>query len=459
MAETAPGRPTTRYAQSGEVKLAYQVLGEGPPDLVFVPPQVTDVELLWNVRPWAEFHHRFAKLGRVIVFDKRGTGKSDRLTRIPDMETRMDDVRAVMDAAGSERAALIGSSEGGSLAALFAATYPERCWGLVLWGSMPRYRFAADYRGGRTEEEEREFEEYTVEHPWGDPEFMDNYVDWLLPAASAGDRQAMINMLVAGADDQAVRLLREMNMAMDIRSALPAISAPTLVIFRTKEPAPIVYGSRALADTIPGALLLELPGEGHFPFGGNSANAIAPIEQFLLDTWQGAPAEPRFDRMLATVLFTDVVDSTRLVIELGDDGWRRLIERHHAMIRLQLARFRGVELDTAGDGFFARFDGPARAIRCASAITDTVRELGIEVRTGVHTGECVLINDKVGGIAVHIGARVAGHAGPGEVLVSSTVKDLVAGSGIAFQERGPAELKGVPGEWGLFAVDREAAPA
>jgi class 3 adenylate cyclase len=454
MAETPLVQPATRYARSGDIKIAYQVLGEGPPDLVFVPPQVTHVELLWKVRRWADFHHRFAKLGRVIVFDKRGTGKSERVTGIPDVETRMDDVRAVMDAAGSERAALIGSSEGGSLAALFAATYPERCWGLVLWGSMPRYRFAPDYRGGRTEEEEREFEEYAAEHPWGDPEMMNGLVDWLLPDASASDRQAMINMLVAGADDDAARALREMNLAMDIRAALPAISAPTLVMFRKNEPPPIVYGSRAFAEMIPGALLLELPGEGHFPFGGDAANAVAPMEQFLLATWEGAPAEPQFDRMLATVLFTDVVGSTRLVTELGDDRWRKLIERHHAMIRLELARFRGVELDTAGDGFFARFDGPARAIRCASAITESVRELGINVRTGVHAGECVLIDGKVGGIAVHIGARVAARAEPGEVLVSSTVKDLVAGSGLAFRDRGLAELKGVPGEWRLFAVEQ-----
>ena len=215
-----------------------------------------------------------------------------------------------------------------------------------------------------------------------------------------------------------------------------------------------MYGSHALAEMIPGALLVELPGEGHFPFGGDSATALAQIEQFLLQTWQGAPPEPEFDRMLATVLFTDVVGSTTLLAELGDDRWRKLLERHHAMIRLALARFRGVELDTAGDGFFACFDGPARAIRCASAITDSVPELGISVRTGVHAGECVLIDGKVGGIAVHIGARVAAHAEPGEVLVSATVKDLVAGSGIAFRERGLVELKGVPGEWRLFAVEQ-----
>lgn len=444
--------PETRYTKSADIEIAYQVFGEGPFDIVFAPSQITHVELHWKVRAWAQFHERLATLGRVIVFDKRGTGMSDRSVGIPDIEQRMDDVRAVMDAAGSERAALIGTSEGGTLAALFAATHPERCWGLVLWGSMPRFRFASDYRGGATEEEERAYADYTAEHPWGEPERMAPFVDWLLPNASPPDQQAMINVLLAGGDDEAMRALREMNLAMDIRAALPAISAPTLVIFREQEPPAITYGSRALAELIPGALLVELPGEGHFPFGGDSATALAQIEEFLLRTWEGAPAEPEFDRVLATILFTDVVGSTEKAVELGDRAWRELLERHHATIRLELARYQGVELDTAGDGFFARFDGPARAIRCAEAITGSVRELGIDVRAGLHAGECELMDGKVSGIAVHIGARVAAQAGPGEVLVSQTVKDLVAGSGLEFEDRGAAELKGVPGEWRLFAV-------
>jgi len=280
---------------------------------------------------------------------------------------------------------------------------------------------------------------------------MNGLVDWLLPDASASDRQAMINMLAAGADAEDYRAIVAMNMAMDIRAALPAISAPTLVIYREEEPEPILYGSRALAELIPGALEVKLPGEGHFPFAGDSAAALAQIEDFLVRAWEGTPPKPEFDRVLATILFTDVVGSTEELAQLGDSAWRELLERHHALIRLQLARYRGVELDTAGDGFFARFDGPVRAITCADEITKAVRGLGIEVRAGVHAGECELFEGKVGGIAVHIGARVAARAAAGEVLVSQTVKDLVAGSGLVFEDRGVAELKGVAGDLRLHA--------
>jgi class 3 adenylate cyclase len=259
-------------------------------------------------------------------------------------------------------------------------------------------------------------------------------------------------MYLAGADLESYLALQAMNRAMDIRGALPAISAPTLVAYREKEPSPITYGSQALADLIPGAVLVELPGEGHLPFGGDAALATAHIEEFLRRSWEGAPVELEPERKLATILFTDVVGSTRKAFELGDRRWRELLERHHAAIRLELARYRGIELDTAGDGFFASFDGPARAIRCASAIRSSVHELGIDVRAGLHAGECEVIDRKVGGAAVHIGARVAAQAGPGEVLVSHTVKDLVTGSGIEFEDRGEAELKGVPGRWRLYAA-------
>jgi class 3 adenylate cyclase/alpha-beta hydrolase superfamily lysophospholipase len=444
--------PETRYTRSGDVSIAFQVFGDGPFDIVFAPAQVTHVELQWKVRPWAAFYERLAKLGRVIVFDKRGTGLSDRKVGIPDMEQRMDDVRAVMDAAGSPRAALIGSSEGGAISALFAATYPERCWALVLWGSMPRYRFAPDYRGGRTEEEIRADDAYAAEHPWGDQQRMDAIAEWLLAGANPADRLAMVNLYQAGADAASFRALEEMNLAMDIRTALPAISAPTMVIFREQEPSPITYGSRAFAELIPGSRLVELPGRGHFPFGGDAATALAQIEEFLLRTWRGTPETPDFDRILATILFTDIVGSTERAVELGDRAWRALLERHHAAIRLELSRFRGRELDTAGDGFFASFDGPARAIGCAKAIAADVSELGITVRAGLHTGECEVMEGKVAGVAVHIGARIAALARPGEVLVSQTVRDLVAGSGIEFVDRGPTRLKGLPEDWRLFAV-------
>jgi class 3 adenylate cyclase/pimeloyl-ACP methyl ester carboxylesterase len=444
--------PETWYAESGGVRIAYQVFGEGPFDIVFAPSLVTHVELQWRVRPWAAFYERLGRLGRVIVFDKRGTGMSDREVGIPDIEQRMDDIRAVMEAAGSERAALIGTSDGGTMSALFAATYPQRCWSLILWGSMPRFRFASDYRGGMTEEEQREEDAYWEQHPWEDRHALGELAAWCLPGGHPVDQAAFVDMYLAGADLPSYRAVVEMNLAMDIRGALAAISAPTLVIFREKEPAPITHGSRAFAELIAGAVLVELPGEGHFPFGGDSARATAHIEEFLLRCWNGVPLAPEPDRKLATILFTDVVGSTRKAFELGDTRWRKLLERHHAAIRLQLARYNGVELDTAGDGFFASFDGPARAIRCANAIRSTVHDLGIDVRAGLHTGECELIDNKIGGAAVHIGARVAAQAGPGDVLVSQTVKDLVVGSGIQFEDRGVTQLRDVPGEWRLYAL-------
>jgi pimeloyl-ACP methyl ester carboxylesterase/class 3 adenylate cyclase len=444
--------PETRYAESGDVRIAYQVFGEGPFDIVFTPSLVTHAELQWKIRPWAAFFEQLAGLGRVIVFDKRGTGMSDREVGIPDIEQRMDDIRAVMDAVGSERAALIGTSDGGTMSALFAATYPQRCWSLILWCSMPRYRFAPDYRGGVTEEEARRQTAFWAEHPWEEREGLQELAEWCLPGAHPIDLAAMVDMYLAGADARSYEALEAMNMAADIRGALPAISAPTLVIYREKEPSPITYGSRSFAELIPGAVLVELPGEGHFPFGGDSGPALAHIEEFLRRSWDGAPIAYEPERKLATILFTDVAGSTRRAFELGDRRWRELLERHHAAVRLQLARYRGVELDTAGDGFFASFDGPARAIRCASAIRSAVHDLGIEVRAGLHTGECELIDRKVGGVAVHIGARVAAQAGPGEVLVSQTVKDLVAGSGLEFEDRGLTELRDVPGEWRVYAL-------
>jgi class 3 adenylate cyclase len=328
---------------------------------------------------------------------------------------------------------------------------------LVLWGSLPRLKFARDYRGGFTDEELGDGDAWLDEHPWGDRERMDSQAEWMLPRGTPSERQALVNMLLAGADDKSMRALNEMNREMDVRPALPAISAPTLVSCWAEEPPHITYGSRSFAELIPGAIFVELPGKGHLPFGSDDARAFAHLEEFLRRSWEGTPSAPEFDRVLTTVLFTDVVGSTDKAVELGDRAWLSLLERHHAAVRLLLARYAGVEVNTAGDGFFARFDGPARAIRCADEITKAVRALGIEVRAGLHTGECEVIDGKVGGIAVHIGARVASQAGPGEVLVSQTVKDLIAGSGIRLQDRGPSALKGVPGEWQLYRVVEAAA--
>jgi hypothetical protein len=283
------------------------------------------------------------------------------------MEERMDDIRAVMDAAGSERAAVIGTSEGGTMCALFAATFPDRCWALILWGSLPRLRFSRDYRGGPTDEELLEGDVWLDEHPWGDRQRMQGQAEWVLPFVTPSDRQAFINMLLAGADDKSMRTLGEMNREMDVRAALPAISVPTLVACWEEELPHITYGSRAFAELIRGAIFVELPGKGHLPFGGSDdARAFAHIEEFLRRSWEGAPSGPEFDRILATVLFTDVVGSTDKAVELGDRNWLALLERYYATVRLLLARYRGIEVNTLGDGFLARFDGPARAIRCAT---------------------------------------------------------------------------------------------
>jgi class 3 adenylate cyclase/pimeloyl-ACP methyl ester carboxylesterase len=445
----------TRYARSGDVNIAYQVVSDGPFDLVFVPGSLSHLELGWNVRSWAQFYERLASFSRLIVFDKRGTGMSDRVAGVPTIETRMDDVRAVMDAVGSDRAAILGLSEGGPMSVVFAATYPERLWALLLCGALIRSLWAPDFPWGWTEEEwDRVCED--ERRRWGEPQFMREMVQSLAPSLDEQNLQELITLFRQAASPGTYDALNRMNKDIDVRAVLPAVRTPTLVVNRTGEPEWLREGSRYAVGHIPGARHVELPGADHAPFAGDSEAYARAIEQFLIETWQERAweeAEP--DRVLATVLFTDIVGSTAKAAELGDARWGELLNAHHGLIRRQLVRFRGRELDTAGDGFFASFDGPARAIRCACAITDGVKALGIQVRAGLHAGECELMNDeKVGGIAVHIGSRVAKEAGPAEVMVSSTVKDLVAGSGIEFRDRGAVELKGVPGEWRLFAVER-----
>jgi class 3 adenylate cyclase len=445
--------PETRYTRSGDVSIAYQVTGEGPFDLVHVPPFTSHVELAWRIPDTAAYISRLSSFSRTIRFDKRGTGMSDRVSGTPTLETRMDDVRAVMDAVGSERAALLGFSEGGPMSILFAATYPDRVWALILFGSYPRVLWTPDYPWGIPEDQYAGGEEES--RSWGTPEQSKQLADELAPSASEEGRQALATLIRQSVSPGAAAALSRMNAQIDVRPVLSAIRVPTLVINRTGDAPRIVGGSRYLAERIPGARHVEVPGVDHSISAGDSESVLEQIERFLLEVWEeraSQAAEP--DRVLATVLFTDIVGSTARAAELGDARWRELLGEHHALIRRQLTRFRGTELDTAGDGFFASFDGPARAIRCACAITDAVKELGIEVRAGLHTGECEVVENKVGGIAVHIGARVAKEAQPSEVLVSSTVRDLVAGSGLEFAERGPAELKGVPGEWRLFAAVR-----
>jgi class 3 adenylate cyclase len=360
----------------------------------------------------------------------------------------MDDVRAVMDAAGSKRAALFGYSEGGPMCVLFSATYPERTSALVLYGTYAKRRDPDDDYPWAPSWAERQAYAEQIERDWGWEADMRR----MCPSADDALARWWANRAHAAASPGAARSLILMNSQIDVRAILPAIAVPTLVLHRSGDLDSRAEEGRYIAERIPGARFVELPGIDHFP-AINADQILDEVEEFLT----GVRPVPQPDRILATVLFTDIVGSTQKAAELGDARWRELLQQHHALIRRQLDRFHGTEIDTAGDGFFASFDGPARAVRCACAISETVPELGLAVRAGLHTGECELIDGKVGGVAVHIGARVAAAAAPGEVLVSSTVRDIVAGSGILFQERGVTELKGLPGEWRLFAVARGSA--
>jgi pimeloyl-ACP methyl ester carboxylesterase len=437
--------PETRYAKSGEVNIAYQVVGDGPFDLVWVPGWISNVEESWEVPEYSHFLERLASFARLILFDKRGTGLSDRVSndRLPTLEERMDDVRAVLEAAGSERAAVLGASEGGNLSILFAATYPERVRALVLAAIYAKRIWSPDYPWAPTPEE-REREHQTLERDWAGT--MD--LAELAPSALADPALAkrIATFFRRSASPGAAVALNRMNTEIDTRAILPTIAVPTLVVHRAGDRNVKVEEGRWIAAQIPGAQFVQLDGDEHLVWVGDDT-LLDEVESFLTGVRRG----PEPDRQLATVLFTDVAASTETAARLGDRRWRELLGQHHRLVRLELERFRGVEIDTAGDGFFATFDGPARAIRCAVAIRDRLRSIGIEIRAGVHTGECEVAGGSVRGIAVHTGARVAGQAHAGQVLVSGTVKDLVAGSGIVFTDAGARELKGV-GVWHLYAV-------
>jgi class 3 adenylate cyclase len=443
------GMPETRYAHSGDVILAYQVLGGGPFDVVLAPGSVSHVELYWEAAGVAALLRGAAEHARVLIFDKRGTGLSDRIAGAPTLEERSDDIRAVMDAAGSQRAALFGISEGVPMSVVFAASHPERVSALVLYGGMARTMWGPDYLFGYTEREyrkqmEEDFEAFVT------PGGLEEVVRSGFPSADEAEVQAVARIFRYGSSPSAFEALARMNMAIDVREVLPVVSAPTLVVHQRRDPWVAAEHGRYLAQHIPGAAYVELDGDEHIPTAAAASQLLAEMMPFLQETATREAPEP--DKVLATILFSDIVGSTSKAAELGDARWRELLAAHHGRVRAQLARFRGVELDTAGDGFFARFDGPARAIRCAQAIHQAVRDVGLQVRIGLHAGECEVLDAKVAGIAVAIGARVSARAGAGEVLVSQTVKDLVAGSGIRFEDRGLAELKGVPGQWRLYAV-------
>jgi len=434
-------RVETRYVKSGQVNIAYQVVGEGELDLLWVPGWVSSVEASWEVPEYAHFLDRLAAFSRLILFDKRGTGLSDpvSLDRLPTLEERMDDVRAVLDAAGSERAAVFGASEGGNLSLLFAATHPERVRALVLAAVYVKRLWSPDYPWAPTPEQ-RERDTELIEREWGgDMDIAD-----LAPSA-LGDpalAQRITTFFRRSASPGAAAALNRMNAQIDTRSVLPTIRAPTLVLQREGDREVAAEEERWIAAQIPGAKYVELGGDDHLVWVGDSDSLLDEVEEFLTGVRRG----PEPDRILATVLFTDLVGSTELAARLGDRRWRRLLEAHNRTIAGELARWSGREVDSRGDGVLAAFDGPARAIRCACAIRDGVRALGLEIRAGVHTGECELVGTRLEGVAVHIGARVAALGGPGEVLVSRTVKDLVAGSGIHFADRGTAEVDGVPGD-------------
>ena len=439
--------PETRYAKSGDFHIAYQVVGEGPVDLLFVHGWISHIEHMWEEPGLARFLGGLASFSRLILMDKRGTGLSDPvpLNQLPTLEERMDDVRAVMDAVGAERATLFGTSEAGALNLLFAATHPQRTAALVLLNSYARLAWAPDYPWGiPAADTERLL--HAVESGWGQGVAFEALV------ASQTDNEAMRRwwaryQRLAASPGAAVTLLRSA-FDTDARSVLSTIKVPVLVLHRAGDPFTGPEHGRLLARAIPGARYIELSGVDHLFFSEDTDPLLAEIREFVTGVREGA--DP--DRVLTTILFVDIVGSTEQAARLGDRRWRDALEGFYATVRRQLARFRGREVDTAGDGVFATFDGPARAIRCARAIVEAVRAQGISVRAGLHTGECEIIGEKVSGIAVNIGARVAGRAAGDEVLVSSTVRDLVAGSGIHFDDRGEQALKGVPGEWRLFAV-------
>jgi class 3 adenylate cyclase len=424
------------------------VVGDGPIDLVLVLGFATHLELLWEAPPFAHFFERLASFSRVILFDKRGTGLSDPVAEAPTLEQRIDDVRAVMDAAGSERAAMLGISEGGPMCVLFAATHPERATALVLYGAMARTTEAPDYPWASPADALLESAAEFIAPYWGQrPEGM---IELFSP--SLVDQPGVVEFNArlerSSASPAMMQQIFEMFLDIDVRDILPTIHVPTLVLHRRKDRVVNWRAGEYLAQQISGARYVELDGIDHLPWAGDADSVLGEVEEFLT----GARSVPEPDRVLATVMFTDIVGSTQRAADLGDARWRELLAAHHDSVRRELEQFRGREVKSLGDGYLATFDGPARAIRCGHEIAQAARSTDLEVRVGLHTGEVEVMDDDVGGIAVHIAARIGALAGAGEVLVSSTVKDLVAGSGIQFEDRGAKQLKGIEDEWRLFAA-------
>jgi class 3 adenylate cyclase len=433
--------PTTHYARSGDIRIAYQVVGSGPLDLVFVPGFISNLDLYWEEPTLARFLTRLSSFSRLILFDKRGTGLSDRVGNLPTLEERMDDVRAVLDAVGSERAALFGISEGGAMSMLFAATYPDRTTALALYGVYGHFSTWV-----LPPEKLKAFIDQ-IDQSWGTGESLKSFA----PSKLSDERfkRWWSRFERFGASPSAVISLMQMNSEIDVRSFLSAIRVPTLLLHRVGDTRVNVEAGRYLGANIPGAKYVELPGTDHVAWAGDVDRLADEMEEFLT----GSRTEFETERVLATILFTDVVDSTKRTMELGDRQWAALLDEHNAVIREELTRFRGREVKTLGDGFLATFDGPARAVRCATAITEAVRSIGLTIRSGVHTGEIDIRGDDIGGVAVHIAARVATLADAGQVLVSATVRDLVAGSNLSFTDKGTHTLKGLPESVRLYAAN------
>jgi len=444
--------PDTKYARTADgLDIAYQVIGDGPMDLVYVPGDLSNLQLSWDIPYVSRAWLRLAAFSRLIVMDRRGVGLSDRVSPsdVPSLETVMDDLRVVLDSAGSERAVLFGAVEGGMMCSVFAATYPDRVSALVLYAMPPCGLSDPDAPWGWTRPEwEAYFDSVTT--GWGTLEAADAEVRWIAPSMAEDPyaREWIAAVMRTSCTPSAFVAMERIYMETDIRDVLPTISVPTLVLHRLGDQVEPIEESRYVAKRIPNATLVELPGEDHAWYVGEPDALIDEIEEFVT----GVRRMPDLERLLTTILFTDVVRSTEQAAELGDRRWREVLGDHHERVRAELVRYRGREVDTAGDGFLATFDGPARAVRCAHAIGQAIRGLGLEIRAGVHTGEVELAGDDIRGIAVHAAARVAALAEPGEVLVSRTVMDLVAGSGLRFHDRGVHHLKGVPGDWPLFAV-------
>jgi len=445
--------PEVRYAKTpAGVHVAYLVVGAGAVDLLWPGVAFSNIDVHLHLAESARFLQQLGSIARLITFDPRGTGLSDRISdqQLPTLETRMADAVAVMDAVGSTRTALLGSDATGPLAILFAATYPERTSALILYSTYARGRWSSDYPWAWREDEwDSSLKE--MDERWGEPAYVEQYLRWLAPSASTDPEtiERFSRRFRAAASPGTAVAMERMERETDVRDILPAVHVPTLVLHRTGSKVYDVGEARYLAEHIPGARLVEMDGVDHLAWFGDTNAIVREIDLFLRSVLD---EEAEFDRVLATVMFTDIVGSTTRASQMGDRAWRQLLVTHHQRVRGLLARFRGREVDTAGDGFLATFDGPARAIRCAIAIAHAMQDLGLQVRVGLHTGEIELEGDAVRGIAVHIGARVASLAGPGEVLVSNTVKDLVAGSGLTFEDRGEHELKGVPDRWRLYQV-------